>query len=396
MQYLIVNTLSFRARACIMATLAISSMLADGQNAKVQRVGCWTLANIARDDAACKQAVVSAGGPAVVVTAMQAHTADVGVQRRGCQMLANIACGDAACKQAVVAAGGPAVVVTAMQAHTSDVDLRRDGWLMLANIACGDAACKQAVVAAGGQAAATSAMQTHATNPSIQASGTSLVTNVKKATAAAQSNETKQRIRTAREHRHCGAMEPSGLQPQAQLDLNIAASTHVLYCIDREKVGQLLPASVEEEINTIVQRRWSDFSLATDLRLDDIHARKYDKIFYLRDENGDVVGFRSVKWEADPGAWIFENGVVRDESNGLGSILVQMIMRFILESSTIADDRRNVAANVELTNEANIRLYCNFKCRVKGAHFNKQFRRLPGPTKKIRKDRGHWTAFAFP
>ena len=73
-----------------------------------------------------------------------------------------------------------------------------------------------------------------------------------------------------------------------------------------------------------------------------------------------------------------------------------MIVRYVMESSTIDDARRRVCANVEKTNTANMRLYNKFKCRTKGAHNLQRFFELPGPTKKIKKDRKKFSAFIFP
>ena len=72
-----------------------------------------------------------------------------------------------------------------------------------------------------------------------------------------------------------------------------------------------------------------------------------------------------------------------------------MIVRYILESEEITDERRHVAANVETFNSANIRLYESFKCRTKGPHFGKRFQEV-APTKTIKKHRKQWIAFAFP
>ena len=180
---------------------------------------------------------------------------------------------------------------------------------------------------------------------------------VAKAAQAPRAVATKTQICLARLLRCQSAVEPAELQPQHRINLNEAASTHVLYCIPREKVPLLLSESVEHDINKVAQTTWPDFELDKDLKVamplrgllhlrsyaplhfcvspvyahpthhpvqvDDVHSHAFDRLFYLRDENGDLVGFRSAIWDPDQGAWIFENGVVRDQGNGLGSILVQ-------------------------------------------------------------------------
>ena len=199
----------------------------------------------------------------------------------------------------------------------------------------------------------------------------------------------------ARARRMWTAKEPVGLEAQNAIHPNMSLAAYVLYCIPRAEVPNLLTLAIEEEINATVQATWSDFTLADDLCIDNAHAHLFDMLFYLRDENGELVGFRSVIWQADVKAWVFENGVVRDQGNGLGSILVQMVVRHLLESPEIDDARRRVAANVETTNTANIRLYENFRCRTKGDHFQKKFQRGRA-TKKITKDRSKWISFVFP
>ena len=57
-------------------------------------------------------------------------------------------------------------------------------------------------------------------------------------------------------------------------------------------------------------------------------AHEVDWLFYMRDENGDVVGFRTAIWQADVAAWLFENGVVRENGNGLGSIFAQQLVEY--------------------------------------------------------------------
>ena len=75
--------------------------------------------NLSFSDAACTQAIVSAGGVAAIVAAivaaMRQHTADAEAQRNGCGALANLAFDVAVFKQAIVDAGGVAAAVLAMR-----------------------------------------------------------------------------------------------------------------------------------------------------------------------------------------------------------------------------------------------------------------------------------------
>ena len=87
-------------------------------------------------DAASKQAIVDAGGVAVVVAAMRQHATDGGAahgMRRGQRTVQRDAC-----EQAVVDDGG-AVVVAAMEQYVADAVLQRYGRGALMNLSCGDA-----------------------------------------------------------------------------------------------------------------------------------------------------------------------------------------------------------------------------------------------------------------
>ena len=153
------------------ATAAVAAMNAEPGSARVQRTGCSTLAELARQDAAGvlasaarspsrlfaprgAQAVVDAGGVAAVVAAME--LADAEVQCWGCVALANLASGGAACKQSVVKGRGVAVVVSAMGRRTANAQVQYWGCNALKNLAEGGAACAQAIV--GGVAALVAAM----------------------------------------------------------------------------------------------------------------------------------------------------------------------------------------------------------------------------------------------
>ena len=66
-------------------------MSARPESVEVQRLGCSALLKLALGDAACKQAVVDAGGVAAVVAAMgPEHTADAELQRLGCGALCEL------------------------------------------------------------------------------------------------------------------------------------------------------------------------------------------------------------------------------------------------------------------------------------------------------------------
>ena len=49
-------------------------------------------------------------------------------------------------------------------------------------------------------------------------------------------------------------------------------------------------------------------------------THKCDYMFVMRDDDdsNEIVGFRSTKYNASIGSWVFENGVVRDKGNALG------------------------------------------------------------------------------
>ena len=166
---------------------------------------------------------------------------------------------------------------------------------------------------------------------------------------------------------------------------------HTLQAIPRAQVGTLLSAALEDEINAVARRTWADFDLADDLKVDDEQAHLFDYLFYLMDENGAVVSFRSAVWEQDEKAWLFENGVVRDHGNALGSIMLQMILRYFLTRPDHAA-RRSFVANVKKANHANKRLYKNFKCRSEG--FEGEGFVESKPTKKLRRSRA-FVAFKF-
>ena len=127
----------------------------------LQRNGCGALMNLSTGDAACKQAIVDAGGVAVVVAAMRHHATDAKVRRRGCCALRSLSSGDAACEQAVMDGGGVAAVVAAMGEHPTDAEVQLYGCGALINLAIGDAAYAQAVVDGGGVSALVAAMGQH-------------------------------------------------------------------------------------------------------------------------------------------------------------------------------------------------------------------------------------------
>ena len=92
---------------------------------------------------------------AAVVAAMLLDTADADTHRNGCRALMNLSTGDAACTQAIVSAGGVAAIVAAivaaMSQHTADAEAQRNGCGALANLAFDVAVFKQASVDAGGR-----------------------------------------------------------------------------------------------------------------------------------------------------------------------------------------------------------------------------------------------------
>ena len=148
--------------------------------------------------------------------------------------------------------------------------------------------------------------------------------------------------------------------------------THTLGSISLIKPGILLgtndPAFLQviDEVNEIAKKQWPDFDLVDELDLFDPEAHLADYLMIMRDENNNVAGFRSARWEPSAWAWLFENGVVRDIGNALGSNMLHLCVRFFLTSREIPEDRRTVVANIELTNRANWRQYQNFMCREPG------------------------------
>ena len=182
--------------------------------------------------------------------------------------------------------------------------------------------------------------------------------------------------------------------PNARVDLNSAVSTHKLFVIQYNEVHTKLTAESEDAIDRVAQTQWPDFSLKEDLAIDSLE-RKFDFILYMRDENADIVGFRSCIWDSAVGAWRLENGVVRDKSNGLGSIFMQLIVKYILMSAAIDDSRRSVTANVEPGNDANLRLYNMFQCRAPGPHQGSGFERI-SPSSMYNDAAEQWSEFRFP
>ena len=71
------------------------------------------------------------GGVAAVVAAMGQYAADAVLQRSGCGALINLSFSDAACTQAIVSAGGVAAIVAAivaaMSQHMADAETQRNG-----------------------------------------------------------------------------------------------------------------------------------------------------------------------------------------------------------------------------------------------------------------------------
>jgi len=200
-------------------------------------------------------------------------------------------------------------------------------------------------------------------------------------------------IRRATIERHRTAITPLALPPHTPDDRFTRISTYTLHCIRRVDVAQRLSKEVEDGINAVARLSWPDFHLCMELEVDDSNSRLYDFLFYLRDETNAIVGFRSAVW--DRYAWVFENGVVRDQGNGLGSIMLQQILNFFLTSELVADERRFVFANVEETNEANWRLYSNFRCRTP-SHTGRGFVEC-APSPKIKgAERAGFSGFAFP
>ena len=132
------------------------------------------------------------------------------------------------------------------------------------------------------------------------------------------------------------------------------ASTQELHWIHSSQVAVRLTPGLEAEINKVAQTCWHDFDLRDDLEVLS-SAPRFDYLFYLK-EGDAIVGFRSARWEPRVQAYVFENGVVRDRANGLGSHLAQLIVRFFLTSPRVPDNRRRVFADVERNNVANFRL----------------------------------------
>jgi hypothetical protein len=108
------------------------------------------------------------------------------------------------------------------------------------------------------------------------------------------------------------------------------------------------------EINKIAQKHWEDYDVEYELDMKDASVHSYDYIFVMRDEHGKVAGFRSAVWNEVIGAWIFENGVVREQGNALGSNLLHLIVDFFIKKYPRDCD---CFANVENKNESNLRQY---------------------------------------
>jgi len=169
-------------------------------------------------------------------------------------------------------------------------------------------------------------------------------------------------------------------------------TTYTLWAIEQHEVPKLLAADLEEEINAVARRTpdFEDFDLAADLKVDDPESNLFDYLFYLQDENGDVVGFRSAVWDTQNRAWLFQNGVVRDKGNALGSHLMQNIVRYFLTLPQF-QGRNAMMADVEKQNKANVRLYQNFICRTNG-HDGKKFKPCKPSSKAPRQG---FVAFRF-
>ena len=119
----------------------------------------------------------------------------------------------------------------------------------------------------------------------------------------------------------------------------------------------------------------------------------FDYLFCSYDENGELVGFRSAVWDQKLRMYVFENGIVRDPGNALGSNLLQMIVRYML--TTPANFKgRSVMAKVDESNMANKRLYENFKCRTPGFE-GKQFVQSKPKGGNKRKRGGVQCVFSF-
>ena len=149
-----------------------------------------------------------------------------------------------------------------------------------------------------------------------------------------------EQVEAARQKQRMHAKTPPDSVQQVPADELIVLSTYNLHCIQRAEAGTRLSAAVEDGINAFARLSWPDFELAIDLGVDDGTQHLYDFIFCLRDETGDIVAFRSAVWEESGSAWVFQNGVVRDQGNGLGSIMLQQVVRFFLLSALVPGDRR--------------------------------------------------------
>ena len=89
---------------------------------QVQLKGCGVLRNIALGDDTCKQAVVTAGGLAALMTALRLPSAELGATVF--RAVANLSYGADAIKHAVVGAGAHVGVIRAMKAHPADAEVR--------------------------------------------------------------------------------------------------------------------------------------------------------------------------------------------------------------------------------------------------------------------------------
>jgi len=104
----------------------VGQMMSNPQNERVQRLGCFSLAEVSYRnwDYTIKSAITR--GAAAVVMAMQNHPDSAGLQHWGCAALASMSQGSEDGRRIVVHEGGAAVVASAIAKFPDNAEIQ--GW----------------------------------------------------------------------------------------------------------------------------------------------------------------------------------------------------------------------------------------------------------------------------
>eukprot|EP00966_Prymnesium_polylepis_P325071 7381065-Prymnesium_polylepis.1 len=132
----------------------------------------------AASSASCMRALLSAGAPARIVTALASHAAEHDVVVEACAALRNLAAGDEGCKSAVIAVEGLDHILSAMAAHIRSAAVQVQGCIALRNLAAGDANSVLAVVQSGAIGAVLQSMAAHPADADVLREGCCALRNI--------------------------------------------------------------------------------------------------------------------------------------------------------------------------------------------------------------------------